>query len=151
MKQSEIAEKIATKAHLGQKRRGGLDYISHPCAVASACFTDYQKAAAWLHDVLEDTTLTVQDLREQGINSIVISAVIHLTKMKNEEYSHFIYRCARNPIAKFVKAKDLQHNLSDLEDGNLRQKYLLALKYLSLSEFDTDNSIFTENLGTINV
>lgn len=81
----ELALQIAQKAHAGQVDKAGKDYILHPMTVASYMDTDTEKAIAYLHDVLEDTDVTVDALREIFPNEIV-DTLITLTHRKDESY-----------------------------------------------------------------
>lgn len=125
------AKEFATMAHVGQIRKSGVPYITHPEAVATLLHTPPFKAVAWLHDVLEDTNATESDLRNIFPTEIV-EAVLILTRTKAEPYSEFIKRIAdsENEIAIRVKLADLTHNLSDLPLGAKRDKYELAHVYL---------------------
>jgi (p)ppGpp synthase/HD superfamily hydrolase len=128
-----LAEQIATAAHAGQTRRDGLTpYISHPAAVVNRLKGESEDviAAAWLHDVVEDTLVGPYELLKAGINPLVIEAVMCLTKRRGQGY--FTYLCAvkANPIARKVKIADMLHNLSDSPTDAQIVKYakgLLAL------------------------
>jgi len=124
------AEAIARKAHKGQKRKDGKPYITHPRAVAEACEDINCKIVAWLHDVIEDTKLTFQDLLDQGIPENLVDVINCLSKRKQEDYAKYIHQIKYEEIARLVKIQDLKHNLSDLKQGNMRDKYLLALYIL---------------------
>ena len=143
--QTQIAAEVATKAHEGQTRWDGRPYIVHPEAVAKAVFTKYWSkhtdvtvthaiAAAWLHDVVEDTPLTIADLRIAGINEAVLTAVDLLTKRDNEEYLTYLLRLKDNEIARMVKIEDIKNNMSDLDrkkKKSMYEKYQLAIYILS--------------------
>lgn len=134
---AQRAYALAKKAHLGQKDKGGNDYIEHPKAVASMMDTDIEKAVAYLHDVVEDTKISFDDLKEYGFPNQIIEAVKALTKQKNESYDVYIDRVINNPIAKKVKLADMKHN-SDItriknpsqKDYDRCQKYLDKIQYL---------------------
>ena len=81
----KLAEKVATDAHAGQFRRGGvIPYIEHPKAVASRVGNDVDaQVVAWLHDVLEDCDITADELREQGFSERQVNAVKLMTKNKS--------------------------------------------------------------------
>jgi len=85
MEIDELAYQIALEAHRGQYRRdGATDYIEHPCAVAELFESDNKqaRAVAYLHDVIEDTRVTPEDLIARGIPPSVVEAVLLLTKKK---------------------------------------------------------------------
>lgn len=124
------AKAISTKAHMGQSRWSGLPYITHPEAVANS-FEDNEvdcKIAAWLHDVVEDTGVSLTELHEKGFSPIVLDAIALVTKKEGENYADFIMWIAKsdNLVAKKVKLADLKHNMSDLKEGSMKDKYRLA-------------------------
>lgn len=102
----ELAFQIAKKAHSKQVDKAGKDYILHPMKVASYMDTDTEKAVAYLHDVLEDTNVTEDELRNMFPNEIV-DGVITLTHRKDESYFEYIFRVSTSKLAKKVKAADL--------------------------------------------
>ena len=106
----ELALQIAKKAHAGQVDKAGKDYILHPMTVASYMDTDVEKTIAYLHDVLEDTDVTVDALRKIFPNEIV-DTLITLTHKKDESYFEYIQRVSKSKLAKKVKVADLLHNL----------------------------------------
>lgn len=101
--QYELALKIATEAHKGQVDKSGVDYIKHPIAVASFCKNPLAKVAALLHDVIEDTDITEEDLRARGIEEDIIEAVRLVTKAddfdKNRDMDAYLSAIKKNPIA----------------------------------------------------
>jgi (p)ppGpp synthase/HD superfamily hydrolase len=111
--QETIACAIARKAHAGQTDKAGAPYIGHPAHVASQVEGDKAKAVAWLHDVVEDTPLTFDDLRAAGIDDDVIDALKLLTHDKSVPYMDYVANLKRNELAHTVKLADLAHN-SDL-------------------------------------
>lgn len=124
---------IADSAHSGQFRFDGVTpYISHPKAVADAFPADQDilKAIALLHDVLEDTSLTAQDLLTQGVSPFVVDVVEILTKRPNEDYDVYLTRIKTNWWAKRVKIQDILYNLGDSPSKSLVKKYAKALKFL---------------------
>lgn len=135
--QSEIAKSIATKAHQGQFDKAGRPYIEHPAFVASSVNGDKAKAAAWLHDVVEDTQLSFNDLSDAGICKPVIEALKLLTHRDGVDYFDYIKAIKKNKTATLVKLADLAHN-SDLsrlkvvteKDEQRRTKYLEAINIL---------------------
>ena len=136
--QSEKAYKIAKKAHLGQVDKAGEDYIKHPEKVASFVKTDEEKAVAYLHDVIEDTELTLEDLCEYDFSKEVIEAVDIITKKRGEDYQSYLNSVKNNKLARAVKLADLRHN-SDLtrlikvteKDIERKEKYQKAIDFLN--------------------
>ena len=109
---------IAIKAHKGVVDKGGVEYVFHPITVALKCKTDDEKIVALLHDAVEDTSMTFDDLRKEGFPEYIIEALDAITRRKPQEQFDdkrwdYIKRCKANPIARVVKIADLEHN-SDL-------------------------------------
>lgn len=150
---------IAKIKHKGQKDRGGADYIEHPRRVAYRCWTGRQQAVALLHDVIEDTDYTLDDLRNNPIISKypeVIEAVDAITKRDGESYSDFIERISNNGIALCVKIRDLEDNLDCTRlpkmkdnDWDRMKKYYDARAYLIqkyLEHYKAINTKRTSNM-----
>ena len=134
----ELALQIAKKAHAGQVDKAGNDYILHSMTVASYMDTDTEKAVAYLHDVLEDTNITVDQLRNQFPKEIVDTVII-LTRKKNKNYLNYICRVTKCRLAKKVKVADLLHNLDITRikepterDFKRLEKYRNAVLYLAM-------------------
>ena len=133
----ELALQIAKEAHAGQVDKAGKDYTLHPITVASYMDTDVEKTIAYLHDVLEDTGVTVDELRNHFSNEIV-DTVITLTHRKDESYFEYIQRISKSKLAKKVKVADLLHNLDitrikepTKQDYERLEKYKKAILYLA--------------------
>lgn len=114
-----LARAIATTAHDGVYRADGTDYIDHPEAVAHYAETYYRAddhtiAACWLHDVIEDTDVTLDDLAAAGIPPEVLGAVDAVTIRPGEPYLAAVARAADHPLARIVKLSDNWHNTSTL-------------------------------------
>jgi (p)ppGpp synthase/HD superfamily hydrolase len=137
----EKALVIAAQAHEGQTEKRGLPYILHPLRVMQAVDAAEARIAAVLHDVVEDTSVTLEDLRRAGFSEAVITAVDCLTHRQGEPYADYVVRCRRNEIARRVKLADLEDNARPsrallrpdrLEpDLDRLRRYLLAYKYLT--------------------
>ena len=111
--QVELAEMIARFAHRDQVDKVGQPYIKHPERVAAAVGNIWQcVAAAWLHDVVEDTQFTLQDLSNLGVDSSVLHAVDLLTKKKGVSRQEYIEAVKADAIALHVKKCDLADNSS---------------------------------------
>lgn len=110
----DIALQIATKAHEGQIDRDGYPVILHPITVGMMGDTDEEKMAGFLHDVVEDTDYTFDDLLQKGIPVGVVNALQVLTHEKGTEYFDYVQRIidSGNPIALQVKYNDLRHNFA---------------------------------------
>ena len=132
------ARRIAEDAHAGQVDKAGAPYIGHPVRVSSKCESEAAKVAALLHDVVEDTTVSLKDLKNAGFSEDVIEAVETLTHKKNDDYlAVYIPRIGRNAIAREVKIRDLEDNLditrlSGVSDRDIQRlnKYIKAYHYL---------------------
>lgn len=133
---------IAMNVHKKQLDRNGQPYIGHPIRVMSAGQTLEEKIVGVLHDVLEDSHLTITQLSVEGFSENIIDAVHTLTKLENENYEHYIRRVARCDLATRVKLNDLTDNmdlrrLTTLTDDDVKRmrKYLKAYNFLT----DNDN------------
>jgi (p)ppGpp synthase/HD superfamily hydrolase len=125
----ELAEQIATEAHAGQFRRGGIiPYIEHPRTVAGRVGGDPEaQIVAWLHDVLEDSEHTAESLQAAGIPSHLVAAVVLLTKTPETVYDDYLGRVAASPIAAKVKIADMLSNLADDPTPKQIRKYAKGL------------------------
>ncbi|VAW94449.1 Guanosine-3',5'-bis(Diphosphate) 3'-pyrophosphohydrolase [hydrothermal vent metagenome] len=135
------AVSIAKFAHQGQVDKAGVDYINHPIRVMNAVDDVKEKIVAVLHDVVEDSDITLEDLRKQGFEDDVVIAVGCLTKVPGETYEQFIGRVKSNSLARNVKLQDLKDNmdLSRLDkvsekDLNRVEKYKHAVTILLNTE-----------------
>jgi (p)ppGpp synthase/HD superfamily hydrolase len=105
------ALEIAVTAHQGQTDRYGAPYILHPLRVMERVDTEIEKIVAILHDVVEDTKWTFDDLRREGFSDEIIQALDCLTKREGEAYEDFVNRSAGNSLARRVKLADLEDNM----------------------------------------
>lgn len=80
----ELALSIATEAHRGQFDKAGIDYIEHPIFVASQVDSEEEKAVALLHDVIEDSSVTAEELLNAGLPETVVTAVQILSKKRDK-------------------------------------------------------------------
>lgn len=110
----DLALRIATAAHAGQLDRDGYPVILHPLTVGLMGHTDEEKIAGFLHDVVEDSDITFDDLLKEGIPTGIVNAIRLLTHEKETDYFDYVQRIidSGNPIALQVKYNDLQHNYS---------------------------------------
>ncbi|OIP32692.1 MAG: GTP pyrophosphokinase [Deltaproteobacteria bacterium CG2_30_63_29] len=133
----EDAIAIAVEAHRGQKDKAGACYILHPLRVMMTVEGDLERMTAILHDVVEDSELTLVDLARKGVPPAVLEALVLLTKQEAEPYADFIERLAPNGLARAVKIADLEDNmdtrrLDALDDRALErlQRYHAAWRRL---------------------
>jgi hypothetical protein len=136
----ERALQIAAKAHEGQTDKDGQPYILHPLRVMHRVEGLEAQIVAVLHDVVEDTKVTLEDLRAAGFSETILTGVRCVTHRKDESYADYVVRCKGNPLGRPVKLADLEDNSrparlllrSDRLEGDLTRlrKYVLAYKYL---------------------
>ncbi|RMM42184.1 HD domain-containing protein [Pseudomonas corrugata] len=134
----EKAIAISARAHEGQTDKGGSPYILHPLKVMLRLSHHDERIVAVLHDVVEDTRVTLADLRSEGFSEAILAAIDSLTKREGETYQAFIERAGRDPLARRVKLADLAEN-SDLSridspsqnDLERVEKYRKAAEYLT--------------------
>lgn len=107
----ERAIGIAAEAHAGQTDKAGAPYILHPLRVMLRVEGNDARIAAVLHDVVEDTPWTFDDLRAQGFGEGVIDALDGLTRRDGETYLDFCRRAATDELARRVKLADIDDNL----------------------------------------
>lgn len=126
---------IATKAHAGQFRRDEkTPYLNHVLDVASAFRPDsWEYDIALLHDVVEDTEWSLDDLLNAGVESLTVSAVDALTKRKGETYEQYLERVSMNDWALRVKLVDISENLADDPTPRQVAKYAKAIRFLAQS------------------
>jgi (p)ppGpp synthase/HD superfamily hydrolase len=106
----ERAIGIAEQQHAGQVDKAGRPYIEHPKRVMRAMSTYPERIVAVLHDVVEDTDLTLDQLADEGFPDYILAALDSVTRRARESYEEFIARAARDAIGRRVKYADLQDN-----------------------------------------
>ncbi len=131
------ALRICFDAHKHQEDKSGMPYVFHPFHLAEQMKTEETTIVALLHDVVEDSDYTLEDLKEFGFSGAVTDAVALMTHADDVEYMDYVRKIKDNPIAKAVKLADLRHNsdLSRLDEVtekalNRREKYLKAIELL---------------------
>lgn len=125
---------IAIEAHNGQYRRDGkTPYFEHVLKVAKRVehLGDDYICTAYLHDVIEDTSITKDYLLEQGIPAKIVDAVVTLTKTDHIDYDDYIQNVRTNEIARAVKIADMLSNLADNPTNNQIKKYSKGLYILT--------------------
>lgn len=139
MNQLERAIAIALEAHKGHEDRYGRPYILHPLAVMAAVEGELAQMAAALHDVVEDSATTLDELRAAGFPEEVVEAVRLLTHDKEgQSYEAYVRALKGNAVARQVKLADLQHNMDirrmsavTPEDAPRLEKYRRAWEILT--------------------
>ena len=140
-KQIELCLNIATKSHAGQKDKVGLPVILHPLVVGNMGSTPIEICVGFLHDVIEDTDVTVDNLLNAGVDKVIVDSVMLLTHDPSIDYFAYIQKLidSDNHIAITVKLNDLSHNQERaLAYGFQKQvsKYEKAIRYIKDSCFE---------------
>ncbi len=123
---------IASSAHKDQKDRAGAPYILHPLRLMTKAVGVLEKTVAVLHDVIEDTTVTFDELEQEGFCREVLIALDLLTHRKNVSYSAYVDRIMENRLALRVKMLDWEDNLNVL-----RLDRLCEADYTRISKYHT--------------
>lgn len=116
------AMRIAYEAHKEQYDKGGVPYIFHPYHIAEQLEEEYDICVALLHDVVEDTEVTLSDLENAGFPKEIVEAVGLMTRDKEVQYLDYVRKIKTNPIAKKVKLLDLAHNSDPTRLVNGKEK-----------------------------
>ena len=124
----ETSLQIALRAYDGKVDKAGREYILHPLRVMAKMRTELEMSAALLHDVLEDSEITAEELLAEGIPAEVVEAVQNLTKMEEEEYMDFVARAGKNKIAAAVKLADIEDNIDVLRLSSLGEEDLARIR-----------------------
>lgn len=134
---TKIALSLCFEAHKEQKDKSGLPYVFHPFHLAEQMETEETTIVALLHDLIEDTDYTIEDLTKMGFDKAVTDAIALMTHADGVEYMDYVRMIKDNPIAKAVKLADLHHNsdltrLDSIDQKALsrRDKYLKAIAIL---------------------
>lgn len=138
IEETKKALRLCFEAHKGQTDKAGLPYVFHPFHLAETMPDADTTIVALLHDVVEDTEYTLEDLSRMGFGNAIIDALALLTHNDSVPYMDYIEEIRENPLARTVKIADLKHNsdLSRLDhvsesDKERIQKYQLALALLA--------------------
>lgn len=126
------------KKHKDQIDKSGIPYVFHPFHVAEQMDDEPTTIVALLHDIVEDTDVTFEELKELGFSDEVIDALKLMTHNKDIDYYDYVEMISKNPIARKVKIKDLEHNmdttrLDKIEDKDVKrlEKYKKCHNYLT--------------------
>ena len=109
-KMTKKAMKITYEAHHKQEDKGGVPYVFHPLHLAEQMDDETSVTAALLHDLIEDTDVTIKKLYKHGFSDEVIEIVKLLTHEKDVPYFEYIEKLKSNPVASKIKIADLKHN-----------------------------------------
>jgi hypothetical protein len=137
----ETAIAIAVERFRGRKDKDGQPYILHLLRVMLSVPDPAYRIAAVLHDVVEDTTMTMEDLRETGFADRDLEVIDLLTHRPEDSYCDYVLRLSRNPAARACKMADLGDNYrldrvayrqSQAAKDSVRiQRYILSYQFLS--------------------
>lgn len=144
----EKALEIAARAHSGVKDKQGEPYILHPIRVMMGVQDEQARIVGVLHDVVEDTDVTLDDIRAAGFSEDILTALSLVTHDSNQPYADYVIACKANDIARQVKLSDLRDNSNlnrlllrpekfDTDAARMR-KYVLSYRFLTdeISEAD---------------
>ena len=134
---TKMALKLCFEAHKDQSDKSGMPYVFHPFHLAEQMETEETTIVALLHDVIEDTNYTIDDLTKMGFDKVITDAIALLTHNDSVDYMDYVRIIKNNPIARAVKLADLRHNsdlsrLDVIDEKTLkrREKYMKALELL---------------------
>ncbi len=134
---TKAAMKLCFAAHKDQVDKSGLPYVFHPFHLAEQMQDEAATVVALLHDVAEDTDMTLEQIAEYGFGKEILDALALLTHTKEVPYMDYVRAIKPNPIARAVKLADLRHNsdLSRMDEVTekaiqRREKYLQAIAFL---------------------
>jgi (p)ppGpp synthase/HD superfamily hydrolase len=125
----EHAIALAVEAHRGQVDKSGQPYILHPLRIMFRLENEVERIVGVLHDLIEDTAYTFEDLRRLGYPEEVLTALEKVTRRTDESYEEFVARSLSHPVSRRVKLADLEDNM-DLRRirGELTQQDFDRLK-----------------------
>jgi len=154
----EAAIGLACRFHQGQRDKSGVAYILHPLTLLVQSSDPLVQQAAVLHDVLEDTPATEQDLIDAGVQPAAIEAVKLLTHQPSDSYAEYVVRLKCNATARSAKLLDLHDNYrlnrvalresNAVEDAQRLQKYILTKQFLS---DEMDETEYRRRMRTVEI
>lgn len=128
MNHLEKAIAIALRVHEGQTDRYGHPYIIHPLYVMLQMDSEAEMTAAVLHDVIEDSETTLEDLRAEGFSEAVLEAVRLMTHDEADSYEAYVRKLKPNPMARKIKLADLEHNMDIRRMDRVQEKDMARLE-----------------------
>lgn len=135
------AMQLCFHAHKEQVDKSGVPYVFHPIHLAEQMQDEDTTIVALLHDVVEDTDYTIDDLRSMGFSESVLEAIALMTHKKGVPYMEYVAKIKTNPIARAVKLADLAHNsdttrLDSVDDKSIERikKYTQAKELLQKND-----------------
>jgi (p)ppGpp synthase/HD superfamily hydrolase len=145
------AVELARQAHDSQVDKAGKPYIEHPLRVMKTLARVEDKIVAVLHDAIEDSDLTLEDLQRLGFPENIIDAIDAITKRANENYHNYLQRVMSNQISLRVKIADMKDNMDETRIPNPSEKdYRRLQKYqqtlpLLLQALERDGTILSNS------
>jgi (p)ppGpp synthase/HD superfamily hydrolase len=124
----ERAIALAAEAHAGQVDKAGQPYILHPIRVMLRVSTEEERIVAILHDIVEDTRVTLEQLAAEGFSEGVVTSVNALTKLPGENRMEAALRAARDSVARTVKLADNAENMDLSRIASPTEKDVARLK-----------------------
>ena len=147
------ALKLCFAAHKEQLDKSGLPYVFHPFHLAEQMPDELTTIVALLHDVVEDTDITLDELRELGFPAEAVDAIVLMTHDKRVAYMDYVTEIKKNPIARTVKLADLRHNsdrsrLDSLSEEDERRvmKYRIAIAILEEDRYDVSMHYYVKKI-----
>ena len=135
---SKKAMLIAYHAHRDHVDKGGMPYIFHPLHLAEQMDTEYSVITALLHDVIEDSDISLEDLKAEGFPEPILEAHSLLTHEKQVPYLEYVQRLKGNELARKIKLADLTHNSDvsrlSVQDDSSRQRFEKYQRAIALLE-----------------
>lgn len=135
--QTKKAMKLCFDAHKEQFDKSGMPYVFHPLHLAEQMNDEETTTVALLHDVVEDTEYTIEDLAKMGFEKNITDAIALMTHDDGVDYMDYVRMIKENPVARAVKLADLKHNsdltrLDSIDEKALirKEKYLKAITLL---------------------
>ena len=135
--QTKKALKLCFQAHKDQQDKSGMPYVFHPFHLAEQMTDEDTTVVALLHDVVEDTDYTLEDLKAMGFSDTVLEALKLMTHDPQVPYMDYVAAIKPNRVAKAVKLADLRHNSDvtrmetmDEKAWQRKEKYLKAIAFL---------------------
>jgi len=128
MSNLDIAIETALNAHVGQVDKAGQPYILHPLRLMLRLTNEDERIVAVLHDVVEDSELTIDDLSLRGFSKRIVTAIDCLSKKESENYNDYISRLSDNKLATKIKIEDLRDNLDITRIESIGEKDLSRLR-----------------------
>jgi (p)ppGpp synthase/HD superfamily hydrolase len=140
MSSLEQAIRIALDAHAGAVDKAGQPYILHPLTLMLGMASNEERITAVLHDVVEDSGVTLDELAQAGFSPRVVAALELLTHDADQPYEEYVAAIAADPLARTVKLADLRHNMDvrrlppELSERDLERLATYRLAWEQLSE-----------------